>query len=133
MVSKQRAAFDRAITAWNGGDLDGYLGYYADDIRLHGYSPEPMDKASVRGFYEGLWQAISQSRIDVHAVVEEGDTLAVRATMSGVHTGEMAGVPATGRTIHQPVMTFIRMRDEQFAERWSIADFPAVMAQISAP
>ena len=33
----------RAFEAWNARDLDGYLALYDDSIRLHGYSPEPMD------------------------------------------------------------------------------------------
>ena len=40
------AAFER----WNAGDLDGYLSLYDEGIRLHGYSPDPMDKVQVRGF-----------------------------------------------------------------------------------
>ena len=38
------AAFER----WNAGDLDGYLSLYDEGIRLHGYSPEPMDKIQVQ-------------------------------------------------------------------------------------
>ena len=34
------------------GDLDGYL-ELDDAIRLHGYTPEHMSKAEVRGFYGG--------------------------------------------------------------------------------
>ena len=35
-------ALQRAVERWNAGDLDGYLRLYRDDIRLHGYSPEPL-------------------------------------------------------------------------------------------
>lgn len=38
----------RAIEAWNRGDLDAYLELYDGGITLHGYSPQPMDKATVR-------------------------------------------------------------------------------------
>ena len=44
-------ALSAAVESWNAGDLDGYLRLYDEGIRLHGYSPEPMDKAQVRGFY----------------------------------------------------------------------------------
>jgi predicted ester cyclase len=103
---------------------------YDEEIQLHGYSPEPMDKAAVRSFYQGIWAALDQPCLEIHQVVEEGDTLAVQAVMSGRHVGELAGVQATGITVHQPVMTFLRFADGRCLQRWSIADFPAVMTQI---
>ena len=45
-------ALSAALACWNAADLDGYLSLYDEGIRLHGYSPEPMDKVQVRGFYE---------------------------------------------------------------------------------
>jgi hypothetical protein len=47
-------ALSAALACWNAGDLDGYLSLYDEGIRLHGYSPEPMDKVQVRGFYETI-------------------------------------------------------------------------------
>ena len=42
-------ALDAAYEGWNAGSLDRYLELYGDEIRLHGYSPEPMDKAGTCG------------------------------------------------------------------------------------
>ncbi len=42
-------SLDAANKAWNQGCLDRYLELYDDEIRLHGYTPEPMDKPEVRG------------------------------------------------------------------------------------
>ena len=42
-------ALSAARDRWNAGDLEGYLRLYDEEIRLHGYSPEPMSKAQVRG------------------------------------------------------------------------------------
>ena len=132
MTSANRAAFDAAIDNWNRGDLDRYLDLYDASIQLHGYSEAPMQLASVRDFYLGVRAALSDSIIDVLDVVETDARLAVRATLSGTHTGEMAGVAPTGRRVVQPVMTFLRFANARCVERWSIADFPAVMAQITA-
>lgn len=131
-MSINRTAFDTAIAAWNDGDLDRYLDLYDEEIELHGYSPEPMDKAAVRDFYRGIWTALERPQLDIQRIVEEDDTLAVQAVMSGRHVGELAGVPGTGITVHQPVMTFLRFTHGRCTQRWSIADFPAVMAQIGA-
>ena len=50
-MATAQEALTNAVDRWNAGDLDGYLKLYRDDIRLHGYSPEPMGKEEVRGFF----------------------------------------------------------------------------------
>jgi hypothetical protein len=52
-------ALSAAYDSWNAGDLDGYLRLYDEGIRLHGYSPGPMDKTQVREFYESIFSAFS--------------------------------------------------------------------------
>jgi steroid delta-isomerase-like uncharacterized protein len=131
-TSPNRSAFDAAIDAWNGGDLDRYLELYDDRISLHGYSPEPMGKAEVAGFYQGLFMVLGDVHLDVLRVVESDDTLAVHAVMSGTHVGELFGVPATGTRINQSVMTMLRFSDAKVVERWSVADMLGVMAQLGA-
>jgi hypothetical protein len=44
-------ALSAALDRWNADDLDGYLSLYNESIRLHGYSPEPIDKIQARDFY----------------------------------------------------------------------------------
>jgi predicted ester cyclase len=131
-MSSHRTTFDRAITAWNAGDLDGYLTLYDPSVRLHGYADHPLDADEVRGFYAGLWAAVGSPTITVHDVAETHDTLWVRATMSGTHAGEMMGVPATGNPISQAVMTSLRFVDGRCVERHSVADMLTVMFQIGA-
>lgn len=130
--SINRAAFDRAIAAWNAGDLDAYLQLYDETIRLHGYSPEPMDKATVSGMYRGIFDALDGVSLAVHDVVEHDDKICARFTMSGTHTGLLFGVPATGRIVNQDGITILRFRDGRCVERWSCADTLAVLVQIGA-
>ena len=131
-MSAQRGAFDRAIAAWNAGDLDAYLELYDEGIALHGYSEHPMGKTEVRGFYGGLFDALSEMVLDIHSVVESGPILGCAFTMRGTHTGELAGIAATGRRIQQPGVTILRFEGDKVVERHSVADFDTVVAQITA-
>lgn len=131
-MSAQREAFDRAIAAWNAGDLDTYLQLYDERIALHGYTEQPMGKAEVRGFYEGLFASLSDIVLDIHEVVESGALLGCSFTMHGTHTGELAGIAATGRRIEQPGFTILRFEGEHVIERHSVADFDRVVAQLTA-
>ncbi len=132
LVTTNRDAFFGAIDCWNAGDLDGYLELYDDSIALHGYSDKPMAKSEVRGFYQGLFGSLSDMRLEIHEIVEDVDNLAARFTLTGRHTGELAGVPATDRTVTQPGMTILRFANGRCVERWSVADLLPVLIQIGA-
>lgn len=95
MVTPQQA-LSAAVDRWNAGDLDGYLSLYDEAIRLHGYSPEPMDKTRVRGFYQDIFRAFDTPRLEFHEVVWDGGVCAIQFTMTGRHVQEFMGVLAAG-------------------------------------
>lgn len=132
MTESNRAVFDAAIDAWNAGDLDRYLEMYDESILLHGYGDEPMTKPQVSGMYRGMFEAIQGIHLDMHDVIEAGDRIVARATLTGTHTGELFGVPGTERPISQGVITILRFAGGRCVERWSVADTLAVLLQIGA-
>ena len=132
MGSDHAAAVERAREAWNAGDLDGYIEFYDEEIRLHGYTPEPMDKASVRGFYQAIFAAFDSSQLTFHEVFGSGESLCINFTMTGTHRGEFMGVPATGREIALPGITVLHFRDGRCVERWSCADMLGLLVQLGA-
>jgi steroid delta-isomerase-like uncharacterized protein len=128
----QQEALSRAVDRWNAGDLDGYLELYDDRIRLHGYAPEPMDKAQVRAFYEGIFAAFPGSRLELHEVLADGDALAARYTLSARHEGEFMGVPATGRDVVVPGITVMHFEGDEVVERHSSMDTLGLLVQLGA-
>jgi steroid delta-isomerase-like uncharacterized protein len=103
-------ALSAAYQSWNTGDLDGYLSLYDEQIRLHGYSPQPMNKAEVRGFYQGIFDAFDKPKLEFHEVIWDAGVCAIRFTMTGRHLNEFTGVPATGTTIALPGITILHFR-----------------------
>lgn len=126
------AAVERAARAWNAGDLEGYLELYDDSIKLHGYSPEPMDKATVRGFYQQVFAAFDNPQLTFHEVFSDGERLVIRFTMAGRHQGEFLGVPATGGNVAMDGITILHFRDGKCVERWSQADMLGYLVQVGA-
>jgi predicted ester cyclase len=125
-------ALSAALASWNAGDLDGYLSLYDERIRLHGYSPQPMSKTEVRGFYEGIFAAFGGTQLEFHEVLWDGDACAIRFTMTGRHVGEFTGVPATETEIVLPGITILHFEGEQVIERFSQADMLGLLVQIGA-
>jgi predicted ester cyclase len=131
-VTSPQNALSAAQASWNAGDLDGYLSLYDDDIRLHGYAPEPMRKDDVRGFYEGIFSAFDAPKLEFHEVLWDGAACTIRFTMSGRHVGDLMGVPATGTEIALVGITILHFQDSRVVERFSQADMLGLLVQIGA-
>ena len=123
---------ERAIEAWNAEDLDGYMTLYAEDVTLHGYAPEPMDKAGVRDFYEGIFAALPGSRIELADTFGSGDRIVTRFVQRGRQDGTFLGVPATARDVEIAGITILAFRDGLVVERWASADMLGALVQIGA-
>ena len=131
------ARVEQARQRWNAGDLPGYLSLYGEAIKLHGYTPEPMSKPAVTGFYQMIWATMAAEGkpnpvLTFHEVLTEGDLYSCRFTMSGVHKGPFMGVPATGKPYVLPGITIMRFDGATVLERWSSADMLGVLIQIGA-
>ncbi len=136
-MSNLAARVEHARQRWNAGDLPGYLSLYDEQIKLHGYTPEPMNKAAVTGFYQMIWSTMAADgkpnpSLDFHDVLSDGDRYCCRFTMSGVHKGTFLGVPATGKAYVLPGITIMHFAGGKVIERWSSADMLSVLVQIGA-
>jgi predicted ester cyclase len=65
-------------------------------------------------------------------MVAEGDVVAVRCTFRGIHKGEFAGIPATGRTVSSDFMIFYRVSDRLIVEHWMQLNVPEIVGQLTA-
>jgi predicted ester cyclase len=131
-MDTRQQALSAAVDRWNSGDLDGYLQLYDENIRLHGYSPEPMDKTAVRGFYEGIFSAFGRPQLEFHEELWADNVCAIRFTMTGRHKGEFMGVPATETEIALPGITILHFDSDRVIERFSQADMLGLLIQIGA-
>jgi predicted ester cyclase len=131
-MATPQEALAAAYGSWNAGDLDGYLSLYDEGIALHGYSPEPMNKDQVRGFYQGIFSAFGTPKLEFHEVLWDGDVASIRFTMTGRHVDEFMGVPASGTAIALPGITILHFRGDRVIERFSQADMLGLLIQVGA-
>jgi predicted ester cyclase len=115
------------------GDVEGLERFLAPDCVLHqcGFL-EPLRRSELRGFLGGGGRALSDRRRWVEAVVAEGDTVAIRWTTTGRHTGFLLR-EATGKQVTFGSMTFVRVRDGKIAEIWNIQDTATLRTQLEEP
>jgi steroid delta-isomerase-like uncharacterized protein len=75
--------------------------------------------------------SFSERHFAVDELIAEGDTVATRTTMRGVHTADWNGIPASGRRFESTGITIERIRDGKIIERWFSFDIPRVMRELA--
>lgn len=126
---------ERAVTAWNARDLNGYLELYHADARIHGYMPEPIGKAAAADFYRMIHRTLGMAgnnppRLEIADVFASEGKLACRFTLAGHHNGPFMDVMPTGRHYVLPGIAILHFRDGQVIERWSETDMLSLLTQI---
>ena len=131
-MQQNEAALIRAVEAWNSGDVDSYMELYAENIKLHAGAYDFPDKKAVESMYKGFHAATSGLRLDIHETLGDGGRLAMRYTVTGIHTGELMGIPPSGREISMTGITIMHFEDGRVVERWDSDDSAEVLSRLRA-
>ncbi len=129
-VNENTAALTRAVEAWNAGNVDAYMELYADSIKLHAGTYDFPSREAVEGMYKGMHAATSDLRLDIHEAFGEGDKLVARYTVTGTHTGDLMGIPATGKQISITGITVMHFEDGTVVERWDSDDSAEALSSL---
>ncbi|MCB0212492.1 MAG: ester cyclase, partial [Anaerolineae bacterium] len=77
-----------------------------------------------------LLSAFSGSSSTVEAMIAEGDLVVSRITFRGTHTGDMMGIPPTGKSVTMSEIIIDRVVEGQIVESWRLFDQMAMMQQL---
>jgi steroid delta-isomerase-like uncharacterized protein len=99
----------------------------------HGESGDIRGRAGFRAWQAGFLQAFPDIHIEIQGVVADGENVVLRWLATGTHTGDGLGVPASGRRIAVPGMSWVVVRDGQLVEGWDRWNQGAMMEQLRAP
>lgn len=103
---------------------DDYVGYVPG-------SPEPLrGKNGFREFISTYLTGFPDGAITVDDIIAEGDVVATRWTGRGTNTGELMGMPPTGRQVTVIGMTFTRIVNGKAREDWTTWDTLGLMQQL---
>jgi len=123
------AVLEQARSAWNSGDLAGYLRVYAPEAAALEGDP-PSEEAPVRAFYQAFFDAFPGSQLIFEDVFAAGDKVVCRFIIYGAHGEPFQGIPATGKDVALPGITILRFEDGVCVERWSQVDFLGLLTQL---
>jgi steroid delta-isomerase-like uncharacterized protein len=123
--------YDEMLT---NGNLDKIDELVTDDVVDHeqGMPGQPEGKDGVIFFVNAMRSAFSDIKATIGPSVESGDMASARVTITGKHTGEFMGVPASDKSFEIEGIDMIRIEDGKCAEHWGVTDNMALMQQIGA-
>lgn len=76
--------------------------------------------------------AFSDLRVNVEAMIAEGDLVATRFVVSATHTGELMGAAPTGKKVFFHGIDMIRVVNGKAVEAWHQGDDIVVLAELGA-
>ena len=94
----------------------------------------PRGREGLKMFRRQVNAAIPDEHIFITAVHFEGDGfIEADMIMEATQTGEIFGIPATGRKVRFDVHERCRFVDGKLAERWARVDFEDIKRQLTVP
>jgi predicted ester cyclase len=90
---------------------------------------QPAGSAGVKQFVTALRSAISGLQVTVEHMVAEGDLVVAHVVCRGKHTGELMGIPPSGKDIVMRVSDLVRIENGKAVERWGVEDMSGLMPQ----
>jgi steroid delta-isomerase-like uncharacterized protein len=131
------AAFGRLIQAANTGDVE-LISKTADELVAPDAlirTPLPIDAAGAqlaKEVFARLLHAYPDLHITIEDLIEEGDKVVVRNTVTGTHQGDYMGLPPTGKPVTYSEIFIFRFANGRIAESWGVVDVLSQMKQLGA-
>ena len=130
-TESNKAVVQRFRDALDAGDLDGAMAVFAPNAVVYMSSaPEPLSMEGFKQLGELLLSAFAGGRSTVEDMIAEGDKVVSRLTFRGAHTGDMMGIPPTGKSVAISEIIIDRLADGQIVESWRLFDQMAMMQQL---
>lgn len=76
-------------------------------------------------------QVFPDYTLEAHDLIAEGDRVVLRATLHGVHRGELMGMAPTGKQVAVPFIIIYQVSGGKIVDHWIQADQAGMMRQLT--
>ncbi len=121
---------------WSDGKVGLCARYLADSYTIHHDPGDPWEGRTLdlAGFEDRVRRSrepFPDQRFDVQRMFDDGDAVAVSWLWSATHKGDIAGFPATGKSIHMSGATVYYFdENDRLTGHWQVADRLGVYQQL---
>lgn len=133
-VEENTAIAQRFAQIWGQGSLDLIDDYASPDIAVS----YPLLRETVHGpdafkdVIRGIRSAMPDVECEVHETIAQGDKVVGRWTMRGTQTGELNGIPPTGKQVTLSGITIYRIADGKVVEEFGEENALGLLQQLGA-
>ena len=96
-------------------------------------TPLPLQTTGAEALKEvfaRLHQVFPDLRVAIEDLIEEGDKVVSRNTVTGIHRGDYMGLPPTGKPVTYNEIFIFRFAGGRIAETWGVVDVFSQMKQL---
>jgi steroid delta-isomerase-like uncharacterized protein len=133
VTTEQRVAVARQFVdrVFNAHDGERARDFFTDDVTFHALTVGTLNGAdAVVPVLAGLVDALSDIQAEVQDVIASNDLVALRQVVKARHTGDLLGIPATGKSIQWDAVDIYRVNDMgKISEQWAFEDYAAILSQ----
>jgi predicted ester cyclase len=90
----------------------------------------PPGREGIKQYFRMMLGAFSNVHAEVEDIIVEGNKVAVRSTMRGVHTGEFMGIKPTKKPVTLEYMDIVRYKGDKVVEHWGQSDNLKLLQQL---
>ncbi|MGB9182677.1 MAG: ester cyclase [Solirubrobacteraceae bacterium] len=133
--TSNKAAVRRFQDAMNSGDatlISNTIDELVEPAALI-HTPLPIQATGaqlLKEVFARLHRAFPDLHITIDDLIEEGDKVVSRQSVTGTHQGEYMGVQPTGRSVTYNEVFLVRFVDGRIVETWGIVDVLAQVRQL---
>ncbi|HZP53519.1 ester cyclase [Actinocrinis sp.] len=103
--------------------------FVADDYVNHNDFVADGREAN-RQFWAAFFTGLPDVKVTMEDLVVSGDRVVGRFTYRGTHTGNLLGIPASGKAVEMRSIDIWRVEDGMFAEHWDELNLMQMFQQI---
>lgn len=113
-----------------GDELDKLDEYLTSDYRSRAHEGAPPGPEGERQILAAFRAAFPDFHYEINQLLADNGHVGCVATVSGTHTGDFMGAPASGKRFEASVADMMRVEDGKLAEHWSVFESASMMRQL---
>ena len=132
-IEENKAIVRRYQEIYNSNNVDDLNEVVAEDFLTPRMMPGmPPGLEGAKSIHKATLLGMPDWHTEIEDMIAENDKVAARITMTGTHTGDFFGIPATGKKISFSGIYVVRIENGKIVEHWGEEDSIGLLQQLGA-
>ena len=130
-IEENKQIVRRYQDIYNSNNLDQLSEVVAIDVLTPKMMPDmPSGLEGAKAVHEKTLLGMPDFHTEIKDLVAEGDKVVARVLMTGTHTGNFYGIPATGKRVEFTGVYIARIENGKIVEHWGEEDSYGLLLQL---